>query len=72
MKIEKPGVGRPPLGPAKTTGQICPLLSTRMRNFSPGLKYNNTSKYWSGNFPTTLSHLVKLGKFYTDKGVRIK
>ena len=38
--------------------QVCPLLSTRIRTLSPGLENNNTLKYWSGIFPTTLIYAV--------------
>ena len=34
----------------KTTGQICPQLSTRIRHFSPELENYDTLKYWSDNF----------------------
>ena len=41
----------------KTTGQICPLLSTRIRTLSPRLENNNTLKCWCGIFPYILSML---------------
>ena len=44
----------------RTTGQICPVLSTRIWTWSPGLENNNTFKCWSGIFPTTLTYMIIL------------
>ena len=44
----------------RTTGQICPLLSTRIWTLSPGLENNHTLKCWSGIFPTILTHMIIL------------
>ena len=44
----------------KTTGKICPLLSTKIGTFSPGLENNDTLKCWSNNNPTTLTYVVRL------------
>ena len=41
-------------------GQICSLLLTRIRTFSPGLENNNTLKCWSGIFPWTLIYIIML------------
>ena len=41
----------------KTTGQICPVLSTRIWTLSPGLENNHTHKCWSDIFPTILTYM---------------
>ena len=49
-------------GPKKIekTGQICPVLSTRIWTLSPGLENTNTLKCWSGIFPTILTYIIML------------
>ena len=47
-----------------TTGQIRPVLSTRIWTLSPGLENNNTVKCWSGIFPTILTY-IQGTKFYS-------
>ena len=42
----------------RTTGQICPILSTRIWTLSPGLENNHTLKCWSGIFPTTWTYML--------------
>ena len=44
----------------RTTGQICPILSTRILTLSPGLQNNHTFKCWSGIFPTVLTYMIML------------
>ena len=44
----------------KPTGQICPVLSTRIWTFSLGLEDNHTLKCWSGIFPTILTCMILL------------
>ena len=41
------------LGPR---GQICPIGFLLVRTFFPGLENNNTFKWWSNNFPSTLMY----------------
>ena len=36
-------------------GQICPVISTQTKTLSPGLKYKNTVKYISYNFPGNMN-----------------
>ena len=47
----------------KTTGQIFPLLSTRIRIFPPGLENIDRLKCWSGNIPTSLIYVIMLENF---------
>ena len=44
----------------RTTGQICPVLLTRIWTLSPGLENNHTNKCWSGIFPTILTYIIML------------
>ena len=44
----------------RTTGQICPILSTRIWTLSRGLENNNTLKCWFGIFPTILTYMIML------------
>ena len=44
----------------RNTGQICPILSTRIWTLSPGLENNHTIKCWSGIFPTILTYIIML------------
>ena len=44
----------------KTTGQICPVLSTRIGTLSPGLENKHTLKCWFGIFPTILTYIIML------------
>ena len=44
----------------KSTEQICPLLSTRIRTFSPRFENNDRLKCWSGIFPKTLIYVVMM------------
>ena len=44
----------------KIMGQICPLLSTRIRTLSPGLEENNALKCCFGIFPTTLIYIIMM------------
>ena len=46
----------------KTTGQIYPVLSTRIWTLSPGLENNHSLKCWSGIFPTILNLYEYVGK----------
>ena len=41
-------------------GQICPLLSTNIKTFFPGLENNDKLKFQSDNFPRTLANVVML------------
>ena len=43
-----------------TMGQICPVLSTRIWNLSPGLENKHTLKYWYDVFPTILTYINML------------
>ena len=44
----------------KTTGQICPILSTRIWTLSPGFENNHPLKCWSDIFPTILTYMIML------------
>ena len=44
----------------KTMEQLCPLLSTRIWTFSPGLENEHILKCWSGIFSTILTYMIKL------------
>ena len=44
----------------KATGQICPLISTRIRTLSLGLENYNTMKCQYDNFPAILTYVVML------------
>ena len=44
----------------KTTGQICPILLTRIWTLSPGLENDHTLKCWSGIFPSILTYMIML------------
>ena len=44
----------------RTAEQICPVLSTGIWTFSPGLENNHTLKSWSGIFPTILTYMIML------------
>ena len=44
----------------RTTGQICPVLSTRIWTLSPGSENNHTLKCWSSIFPTILTYMSML------------
>ena len=44
----------------RTTGQICPMLSTRIWTLSPGLEIKHTFKCWSDIFPTILTYMIML------------
>ena len=43
----------------KTVGKICHLLSTRIRNFFPGLETNYKLTCWSDHFSTTPTYVAK-------------
>ena len=47
----------------KIMGQICPVLSTRIRTLSPGLENNDSVKSSFDNFATQLTYLVKLENY---------
>ena len=44
----------------RPTGQICPVLLTRIWTVSLGLENNHTLKCWPVIFPTTLTYVIKL------------
>ena len=44
----------------KTTGQICPVLITRIWTLSPGLKSKHTIKCWFGIFLTIFTYMIML------------
>ena len=44
----------------RTTGQISPILSTRIWTLSPGLENTHTLKCWFGIFPTILTYIIML------------
>ena len=44
----------------RTTGQICPILLTRIWTLSSGLENNHTLKCWSSIFPTILTYMIML------------
>jgi hypothetical protein len=44
----------------RSTGQICPILSTRIWTLSPGLENNHTFKCGSCIFPTILTYMIML------------
>ena len=44
----------------RTTGQIRPVLSTRIWTLSPRLENNHTFKCWSGIFSTILTYIIML------------
>ena len=44
----------------RTTGQICPILSTRIWTFFPGLENEHTFKCWSGVLPIILTLMIML------------
>ena len=46
----------------RTTGQICPVLSTRIWTLSPGLENNHTLICWSGIFSNNLDIYEYVGK----------
>ena len=50
----------------KSRVQICPLILTRNRTFSPGLENNDNLKCWSGIFPWTFIYInvVKLSNHH--------
>ena len=54
---------------SKTTGQICPVLSTRIWTLSPGLENNHTLKCWSDIFPTILTYMIMLENFQNNISV---
>ena len=53
----------------RTTGQICPVISTRIRTLSPGLENNHTFKCWSGIFPTILTYTIMLENYQNNISV---
>ena len=50
----------------RTTGQICPVLSTRICTLSPGLENNHTLKCWSRIFPSILTYIIMLENCQTN------
>ena len=44
----------------ETRGKICLIVLLLYRTFSPGLTNNHTLKFWSDNFSTTRTYVVKL------------
>ena len=53
----------------RTTGQICPILSTRLWTLSPGLENNHGFKCWSSIFPTILIYMNMLGNCQNNNTV---
>ena len=53
----------------RTTGQICPVLSTRLWTLSPGLDSNHTLKCWSGIFLTILTYMIMLENYQNNISV---
>ena len=52
-----------------TTGQICPVISTRIWTLFPGLENNHTFKCWSGIFPTILTYMIMLENWQNNISV---
>ena len=53
----------------RTTGQICPKLSTRIWTLSHGLENNHTFKCWSGIFLTILTYMIMLENCHNNISV---